>query len=627
MGTLLMTGILFAFAGFAALVMNRRFEEQLPLSVGVVVSVLYAFALAGALQAGMYAVLLLAAAALAGQAVLLIRGWKNASWKQLLTPGCAAFFLLAAWVLISFRGHMFNAWDDFSHWGLAVKNISLFGALPSAVPESTISYRDYPPAATLFSWAWTELSGLYNEGDIQRALNMMVMCFLLPAMRDQEWKKPGKALCLSTLLFMLPLMFNTFSYKALQVDTLLGCMVLYGLYAWFLCEKKGSLPGIGMTVFVLVLTKGTGIIMAGLMIGVIGADIVLNSQKKWGEKIRLILCLLLPLIAAKGSWSFFLRIHQVSKMWEQNWPSVFDVAEVLLGRGTPQQKSILGLVLEKVTSPLLWHENGGAKVNLVLWLMLITIARCWVVTRCDDPQEKKSMKIAFGVLIAGTFAYVFMLLIMYVYIFRPDEAIWQASIDRYMSSYMIPLVGFTMLLLIRKLDQKGLPGTLSAPMCLLTCAVLIVNPATVMQETATTYIRNQEIYEKRMNNLIPKKVIDYLDAQTDCVYLVVSNDNGKEYYRSTYQFTPIRIQEGMWTTWPVTEKSTDWGEVSAIQYSPSEWAKVLNEGGFTYVYLDTIDDRFIKDYRSLFEDGCTIESGKLYGIERVDQGVILHPAW
>ena len=627
MSTLVMIGVLFAFAGFAALAMNRRFEEQLPLSVGVVISVLYVFALLGALQAGMYAVLLLAAAALAGQAVLLIRGRKNASWKQLLTPGCAVFFLLAAWVLISFRGHMFDSWDDFSHWGLAVKNMSLFGALPSAVPESTITYRDYPPATTLLSWMWSELSGVYNEGDVQRAVNMMTMCFLLPAMRDQEWKKPGKALCMSTLLFMLPLFFNFFSYEALQVDTLLGCMVFYGLYAWFLCEKKGAMLGIGMTVFLLTLTKGTGTLMAGMLIAFIGVDLLVDKQKTLSEKIRLLICLLIPLIVGKVSWTLFLRIHQVPRVWKESGPSVLTVVRALLGRGTPQQKSIIGLTLEKVASPELWSENGGAPVNLVLWMLVLWIARCWIMTQCSDEEEKRSLKIAHGCLFVGALAYVLILLYTYVFVFRSDEAIWQASIDRYLSSYMIPLVGFTMMVLIRKLDQKGLPGTLSAPVCLLACAVLILNPANVVKVTATTYIWNEEIYEKRMNNLIPQKVIDHLDAQTDHVYLVVTNDNGKEYYRSAYQFTPIRIQEGMWTTWPVTERLPYYSEISAIQYSPSEWAKVLNEGGFTYVYLDTIDDRFMKDYRSLFEEGCDIESGKLYQIERVEQGVILHPAW
>jgi len=70
----------------------------------------------------------------------------------------------------------------------------IFSALPSGMAEATVTYTDYPPASTLFSWFWTQLSGVFNEGDSQRALNMMMLCFLLPAMKEQEWKHLGKAL-------------------------------------------------------------------------------------------------------------------------------------------------------------------------------------------------------------------------------------------------------------------------------------------------------------------------------------------------------------------------------------------------------------------------------------------------
>lgn len=619
-----MTGILFAFAGCTAMITRKRFEEQLPLAVGLVVSVLYGFALFGQLQAGAYVVLGAAAAALAGQAVLLIRDRARKPWRQIITPGCMAFFLIALWLLISFRGYMFWEWDDFSHWGLAVKNMYIFTALPSGMAEATVTYTDYPPATTLFSWFWTQLSGVFNEGDAQRALNMMTLCFLLPAMKDQEWKHPGKALCMSALLFMLPLALDISIYRGLQVDGLLGCMILYALYAWFLCDHdRFLLMNIGCTLFLLPLVKEMGVAFAAVVLLFAAADHFVHTNRSWKNTLKLVVLLAIPIALGKLSWDWYLKVHQVGQVWDKSVISLTGFIDVLLGRGMVYQQEVLRRFPEAFFSAERWHPGHILKISYAMWIILTAVGQKWIVSRCCDDQQKKRLRLGFRLLLAGMIVYLAALFVMYLFMFRSDEARKMISFDRYLSSYLLPMIGMTFLTATKVWVCPAEKGNLHAPLCILVCLFLVINPLLVVQETVLGCDQNTANYEKRMDELLPENVVSHLDSETDRVYIVACGDDGFQYYLDAYQLTPVHIQEGMWTTWPVAEKTDLWTEKPAIEYAPSEWAQALLDGSFTHVYLDTIDERFVNDYSSLFEAPQAIQSAQLYHVEAHGDGVKL----
>lgn len=169
--------------------------------------------------------------------------------------------MLAAfvWALLSFRAHMLYEPDEFSHWGTVLRNMMHFDAIPAGVKEANITYTDYPPATTLFAYFWTRLSGGFNEGDPQRAMNIMILAFLLPAMRAQRWKRWGSALCMACALFVLPTLFNSGAYYTIYADVVLGCVFFHALYAWFFTPRdRGGVLLTGGSLFLLPLIKEAG---------------------------------------------------------------------------------------------------------------------------------------------------------------------------------------------------------------------------------------------------------------------------------------------------------------------------------------------------------------------------------
>ena len=115
-------GIVVCLAGLYTRVGGRRFEEVLPLSLFSVVLMLYVAGMAGQLFMGRNVVL--AVGVVSGLVCLyfLIRE-KRAFLDRVLTPGFAAFVLITLFFWWNSEGRVFMQWDDFSHWGLVVRNM------------------------------------------------------------------------------------------------------------------------------------------------------------------------------------------------------------------------------------------------------------------------------------------------------------------------------------------------------------------------------------------------------------------------------------------------------------------------------------------------------------------------
>ena len=185
MSSLMMTGILLGGAGALAVVLRRRIEEWIAFAALMAGVLLAGFAMADALTLGYAAVKYAGLAALAftvGAAL-----WKREYRALLLTPGALAFLAMMAIVWFGHRGRLFTGWDDFTHWGLAVKSAFQEGRLAQLTADSTLLYPDYPPLTTLFACFWISLSGGFNEGDALRAVNLMLMVCFLPAFHNLRW--------------------------------------------------------------------------------------------------------------------------------------------------------------------------------------------------------------------------------------------------------------------------------------------------------------------------------------------------------------------------------------------------------------------------------------------------------
>lgn len=628
MSTLVVLASVFALAGGGALVLRRRLEEALPLSVVLIVGVQYAFGLFGWLSAGFYAALALSVLALVLVAVRLLRGGLGDLRRFLLTPGAVVMLAAFVWVLLSFRTHMLYEPDEFSHWGTVLRNMMHFDAIPAGVKEANITYTDYPPATTLFAYFWTRLSGGFNEGDPQRAMNIMILAFLLPAMRTQRWKRWGSALCMACALFVLPTLFNSGAYYTIYADVALGCVFFHALYAWFFTPRdRGGVLLTGGSLFLLPLIKEAGWGLCLIALAVMAADLAGERRRAGPRHGRAFGALAAAAMAGGLSWKAFLAVHQTRRVWTLS-AGFTEILDVLLGRAPSHRMRTVENFFLSLTDAELFGQGGVLRLSLLLWLLLLGALAALALSRTGEPNRTRWRRMALW-LLAGLGVYLLSLLYTFLFLFRNYEGESLFSFARYLSSYLIALAGLSLALTSETLGPVLRRSGQSVELLALAAVMLVANPGTLLERAVITREWDEAVYESRMSTAAPSEVAQMLDAQTDRVYLVSQNDEGHRYFLRAFEWVPQRLQaraDGWWLmpSEQAVEQTGDWyAQTFSTVKTAQEWADELLEGGYTHVYLDRIDPAFAAAYAGLFQSPEEIEADTLFEVTVRDGGVML----
>ena len=115
-------------------------------------------------------------------------------------------------------------------------------------------------------------------------MNIMILAFLLPAMRAQRWKRWGSALCMACALFVLPTLFNSGAYYTIYADVVLGCVFFHALYAWFFTPRdRGGVLLTGGSLFLLPLIKEAGGGLCLIALAVMAADLA-GERRRAGPR-------------------------------------------------------------------------------------------------------------------------------------------------------------------------------------------------------------------------------------------------------------------------------------------------------------------------------------------------------
>lgn len=628
MSTLVVLASVFALAGGGALLLRRRLEEALPLSVALIVGVQYAFGLFGWLSAGFYAALALSVLALVLVAVRLLRGGLGDLRRFLLTPGAVVMLAAFVWALLSFRAHMLYEPDEFSHWGTVLRNMMHFDAIPAGVKEANITYTDYPPATTLFAYFWTRLSGGFNEGDPQRAMNIMILAFLLPAMRAQRWKRWGSALCMACALFVLPTLFNSGAYYTIYADVVLGCVFFHALYAWFFTPRdRGGVLLTGGSLFLLPLIKEAGWGLCLIALAVMAADLAGERRRAGPRHGRAFGALAVAAMAGGLSWKAFLAVHQTRRVWTLS-AGFTEILDVLLGRAPSHRMRTVENFFLSLTDAELFGQGGVLRLSLLLWLLLLGALAALALSRAGEPNRTRWRRMALW-LLAGLGAYLLSLLYTFLFLFRNYEGESLFSFARYLSSYMIPLAGLSLALASETLGPVLRRRGQSVELLALAAVMLAANPGALLERAVITREWDEAVYESRMSAAAPPEAAQMLDAQTDRVYLVSQNDEGHRYFLRAFEWVPQRLQaraDGWWLmpSEQAVEQTGDWyARTFSTVKTPQEWADELIEGGYTHVYLDRIDPAFAAAYAGLFQSPEEIEADTLFEVAVGDGGATL----
>lgn len=614
---------------------KRRFEECLPVVAIAAMEFLFLGGVFGALRFSVYA--------LAGLALLLcifavcrlrrVESERAVFFENALTPGFFLFLAVTVIMPILCGKLQLYSWDEFSHWGLAAKDMFLSNAMPYR-SGSHVTMRSIPPFVTLFQYFFLRLGGSYSEPVIYAAQNLLCVILLLPMARRIERRNWQGIVPLALLISCLPLVFFPNYWFSAYVDTLLGLALAYSIGSYFADEQKGifALISASLGISLLIMMKNLGLEYAVIPMALILFDYLFVWRKaeslrrvSSGRRVACAVMCLLLMLGARGVFELALlangkassEVTLLLRLFGGAVSGGTETASAAVAAGTDATASAVENALggflkayqiEGISTFLqFWRLDNTDRFGiftLSYWSLYVLFSGFGLLLLWLLRGEKdfKSLRVCVGGLILGFWVYALLTLIGCIFVFPARQARVLLSFDRYMRSCYLAMLAVLLLLLFRRIAKKHLLLALTVAACLF---VMNASPGEIVFRIGG---RSAE-YSVPIPAVHVETELGALDAETDRVAFVSQGDSGFHKLCVSYHAMPLQVQQCVaWNFVPEDGQRDD----IRMFIEPETWLGTLNAQGFTHVYLYRTDDYFNEAFACLFEDPTAMEHETLF---------------
>ena len=668
MGVYLGAVILAALAVPVVLASKRKFEECLPVSTIAMIVLLFLFGVLNILKAAVYVIALLAVLSIALGAFWAKRHGGIKSYTGLfLTPGFFLFVLIVLIMPVVCHRQALSLWDEFSHWGLAAKDMYLFDAMGYR-PGTYVTMWGVPPFITLFQYFFLKVSGAYSEPVLYAAHHIMLFILLLPVCRWIQPKKWQHIVLTGAIFFLMPLLFFLDYWRSILVDSLMGVAIAYPISAYFLSEKKDSFAWIASAFGIgfLVMLKNTGLEYAVIPVVLIAADALFIQRKKnraaampapaeGGRKplrrgVLIVLCLLIAFgsklafdaaLFANGHTSPEAQI--VIKLWNAvkgtsdetaEIPSSDDTAEAASGSDAAALQSDMSNELATAITGenasflfLKGYQVDGIKAFIRFWestnkvafgfmeisywslFFLFAAGGALILWALRREEDFRSLRLCVIGSLVGFWVYAVITLAGIIFVFSARQASVLQSFERYLASYYFAMLILFFQLLVQRLNGKK-PVIVSV--VLLWLSLTALSPMDALLDIVGYHFRTEGT---RITETLPA-----LNADTDKVAFVSQGDRGNDLICASYYALPLRVEKCL--GWSFTADKANANDMHTYA-NAEQWEEALEKNGFTHVYICKTNEYFNEEFSSLFADPNSIADHTLFRIVTVGDGIQL----
>ena len=626
MSLFLIAFIFFAGASLFSILFKKNFEEGLPIFLLVIITILYISGLFSNLSIGLYISIAFSIAGMMLFIFSLIRkSSRELTIKLIFTPGVMAFIFIFIFVYIININRYFSVWDEFSHWGVMIKETLRLNQFHS-VPASVLGvHKDYPPAIQLFEYFWIKIIGSFSEANTYRAIQFFTLCLLLPAFKNLSFKNVIKFISVFVIMILIPSALGENLYNSIYIDVTTGILFAYSLYCVVSAENLSVFFGLNLflSVFVLMITKQIGIFfVAVLLLFVVIKYLKINIIKGFKTNFKFFieesifagvtaLITIVAMFVADKTWGLVVSNCKVSGIqFKISDITVGGIVNVLKGNCPLYQSTTLKNFINAF-----FGLNPSVSYFQITFFQLIIIFTCigFIIYLAfkHTIYSKKLLTLAFMIPISS-FAYAGALLLLYIFCFGSNEGPNLASYQRYIMTYWTGLFASIFMLLSSfsteleqsKTGKKSNPKTISwIVIALLFCAFITPNNvySSLLPKNATT-----EAIPYEPQRVMAQNLEKYVNINKDKVYLIDQGSNGLTYWQIKYFDDPIKTNEGF--NWSIGTKVND-ADIWTKQMDSAEWSQTLIDGKYNYVYIVNDNASFRKEFGNLFESLNNLDGG------------------
>lgn len=631
---------LFSFSFLFMVLWNRKWEEVISLSFIISIVPMYIMGLVEHLLWGITLLYILATISFFFSMYVYIR--KEYDWKDFISPGLLLWVVGVIVILFSCQGIWLARWDEYSHWGLAVKDMFYYDSFAKHY-NTTVMLPRYLPFATLVEYLYVYLNGIFAEDIIYVAFQIMLLSGLIITahIANDKWKY---IFPIMIVIIFVPVIFFHDVSSCIYVDPLLAVFGAYVLICYF--GEQSSFFNwfrIWGGLFALVTIKDMGFVLAGLLTMIIIADTLYtqwNRKKfRWKE-------LFLPgfssifVIAVFVSWQVYLSIpyatpheahtvndNKVIDTIKSSGVTVQGIIDFFTKKGKSYQYfSVRNFIVKLFDADAYTIGNIGVSC---MDIAIVILASTIILGYLGVWKNWKNKMVSFGCLsFLGLWGYCGVLALLYIFAFTETEAISAASYERYVGSFLCAQVLVFFYLLLRRLSED----TGNHKKCYsiaISLAVLIIIWLPVKNIIFTN--REQSISESMkygFSNM--EEVLRSFSKRGETVYFICSNSNGGSYFMFRNSASPLQVpyrQVNIVSTkesMMLQEEIYDSQEIKMIEkilMTEEEWEKKLEN--CHYVFIMNSDEMFRQDYAGLFVDEEEIENGAFYRVIKKDNSIKL----
>lgn len=633
------------------IIFKRKWEETVGFSLIFCMLILFLFGLFGELKVGIFVMYVLTSICMIGGVIIYNK--QQMTVKDIWSPGLIVYAFLIALILVNNNNAFLARWDEYSHWGLAAKDMFYFDSFSKHI-GTTVMLTRYPPFATLIEYFFCYTNEFFSQSILYVGYQTVLASMLIIACKTAT--KRIKLLCPVLIgIIGIPVIFFYDAYNSVYVDCMLAALIAYVLFCYF-SEKNSwfNWMRIAAGLFAITLTKEVGVALAGTLAMIIFADV---TFRQWKERKLIIKEFIMPIvmILLVGSifigWQVYLRIPPKDVSADSNVIVNADISnseeevakkadsysqanaisasgisfegmiKLLSGEGEDYQYDVIKNYVKVLFSGDTYQFGPLTFSYIDLFIIMILIAALIpAMTAWQDNEKRINLLVllSFGM---GTL-YVIFLLITYLFSFPEREAVILHSYNRYLGTYLCGvMVAFYGMLFIKLAEvetdeNKRLIRTVV--LCFVAVLIIAIPIDAFVIKNMDTEITEDIVYGQ---DEMAEKLRSFAKPG-DSVYFVCNNSEGHSYYISRNTISPLIIANNSWNLYGSKEMhsaQSDLNEKIGIETKgkpyyiiPNEWAMELRNTD--YVFLLHVDESFKESYRELFRDGDDIMDGSFYKV-------------
>lgn len=536
-------------------------------------------------------------------------------YKNFFSNGFYIFLVIYICIYIFDFYRVFTKWDEFSHWGVMVKEMYRLDRFYSVKQSTLMVHKDYPPIIQLFEFFYSKLCGGYKEAYLERAIHLLNLSFFIPLVSEKEQSKKQvllKTLLITISIFMIYLLFDRHNIiNTIYVDYTMAITTAY-LLATISIEKdlfqKFTIINLSLGLTFLLLIKQMSLPLYAMILFLFIMNILLKEKGKRLSKENLkklckiaILLIMIPILTMK-SWNCYIEKLKIEKQFDLKDIKIMELKSINNGtKGEKYQQQSIKNYFRAIKT-----ENMTTSYLHITYLecFIITIVLLYVLWSLNKKTISKQQIILIGItLTLGYIGYSFVMLILYVFSFGPIEGPSLASFERYMPTFVLICLSLIFMLFIYNNKTKK---DLHKLVMLTAILILIQSPLSINKCYPRIKKSQMSGFEKLANSIKEK-------TKNKSKIYVIAEDSVGDYQFYIKYYLGDKTTNLVYFDLPVKdiENYEDYYNQNIKEYMLK----------FDYLFLAKLNKEFKEKYSFLFENN-TIEEGNLYKIEKYPMKLI-----